>query len=88
MTQLEFMIRTGYTPSAEEFGQIHDEYCNSPFNKDEFCKVWAHNNAHRYKSPVVHRYLTEEQTAKAVMDFTWRNSNFRVVGRTTIYWYD
>lgn len=41
MTQQEFMVRTGYTPkSEEEFWTIHNEYVNSPFNKDEFCKVW------------------------------------------------
>lgn len=88
MTQQEFMVRTGYTPSTEEFTQIHDEYNNSTLNMNEFCKVWKHTNAHRYVSPVVHTYRTEEETAMAVMDFVWRNSNFRVVGRTTIYWYD
>ena len=46
MTQQEFMVRTGYTPSTdEEFWAIHDEYCNSPYNMDEFCKNWAHKNA-------------------------------------------
>ena len=41
MTQQEFTARTGYTPKTEdEFWSIHDEYCNSSFNKDEFCKNW------------------------------------------------
>lgn len=47
MTQQEFTARTGYTPQCEEeFWAIHDEYVNSPFNKDEFCKVWLRNFLH------------------------------------------
>lgn len=89
MTQQEFMVRTGYTPSTnDEFWAIHDEYCNSPFGKDEFCKNWAHKNAHKFKSPVVKQYATEAETEAAVIEFTAKNANFRVIGRKTIYWYD
>ncbi len=89
MTQQEFMVRTGCNPSTtDEFWAIHNEYVNSPFSKDEFCKNWAHQNAHKFKSPVMKNCATEEETAKAVAMFTAKNANFRVVGRKTIYWYD
>lgn len=83
------MVRTGYTPSTtDEFWAIHNEYVNSSFSKDEFCKNWAHKNAHRFKNPVILQYDTEEETEDAVIKFALKNYNFRVVGRKTIYWYD
>ena len=89
MTQQEFMVRTGYTPSTdEEFWAIHDEYCNSPYNMDEFCKNWAHKNARKFKTPVVKKYATEAETEKAVLEFIDKNANFCAIGRTTILWWN
>lgn len=37
----EFIDRTGYTPTSEEYHYIEESYYDSPLpNKDEFCKQW------------------------------------------------
>ena len=36
----EFVERTGYKPSYEEYREIEREYSESPLQKDEFCKKW------------------------------------------------
>lgn len=85
MTQQEFMVRTGYTPSTEdEFWAIHDEYVNSPFNKDEFCKVWKRKHAPEYRKPCVMNFATEAETEQKVIELTMKNRVFRVTGRKQI----
>ena len=36
----EFIDRTNYTPSADEYYHIEKAYYDFPGNKDEFCKWW------------------------------------------------
>ena len=36
----EFIDRTGYEPSMEEYHHIEESYYDFPGNKDEFCKQW------------------------------------------------
>lgn len=40
MMMSEFIERTGYQPSAEEYSFIEDSYYEFNGNKDEFCKWW------------------------------------------------
>lgn len=85
MTQQEFTARIGYTPKTEdEFWSIHDEYCNSSFNKDEFCKNWKRIHAPEYRQPCVMNFATEAETEQKVVELTMKNRVFRVTGRTQI----
>lgn len=40
MMMSEFIERTGYEPSNEEYHYIEESYYEFPGNKDEFCKQW------------------------------------------------
>lgn len=40
MMMSEFIERTGYEPSYEEYHYIEESYYEFPGNKDEFCKQW------------------------------------------------
>lgn len=43
MMMSEFIDRTGFEPTAEEYNRIEDDYYNFDGNKDEFCKSWKKN---------------------------------------------
>lgn len=45
MMKSEFIERTGYEPSAEEYHYIEESYYEFPGNKDEFCKQWKKDKA-------------------------------------------
>lgn len=40
MMRSEFIERTGYNPSSEEYEIIEEAYYNFPGDKNEFCKWW------------------------------------------------
>lgn len=40
MMMSEFIERTGYEPTYEEYHYIEESYYEFPGNKDEFCKQW------------------------------------------------
>lgn len=40
MMMSEFIERTGYQPSSEEYAQIEESYYTFPGDKDEFCTQW------------------------------------------------
>lgn len=44
MMMSEFIDRTGYQPSSEEYHYIEDSYYEFDGNKDEFCKQWLKDN--------------------------------------------
>ena len=85
MTQQEFMVRTGYTPkSEEEFWTIHDEYVNSPFSKDEFCKAWKHHHARELSNGFERTFATEAECEEFVIECEMRNCVFSVTGRKSV----
>ena len=43
MMMSEFIERTGFEPTAEEYRQIEDEYMGCDVDKDKFCKDWKKN---------------------------------------------
>lgn len=45
MTQQEFSERTKIVLSSESFEKMHEDYCNSPWNKDKYCQLWCEVNA-------------------------------------------
>ena len=40
----EFIDRTGYRPTAEEYAEIENEYNNFKGDKDAFCRAWKRVN--------------------------------------------
>ena len=40
----EFIARTGYQPTADEYAEIENEYNNFNGDKDKFCRAWKRAN--------------------------------------------
>lgn len=40
MMQSEFIERTKFEPTAEEYAEIENEYMGTDLDKDAFCKMW------------------------------------------------
>lgn len=47
MMKSEFMERTGFEPTDEEYKEIEEEYYHFDGNKDEFCREWVKQNGIR-----------------------------------------
>lgn len=43
MMKSEFIERTGFEPTAEEYEVIEEEYMGCDIDKDQFCKEWKKN---------------------------------------------
>ena len=43
----EFIDRTGYRPTAEEYADIEEAYYVFDGNKDAYCKAWVKANPHK-----------------------------------------
>ena len=43
----EFIDRTGYRPTAEEYADIEEAYYVFNGNKDAFCRAWSKANPHK-----------------------------------------
>lgn len=43
MMRSEFIERTGFEPTADEYAQINQEYMGCDIDKDQFCKEWKKN---------------------------------------------
>lgn len=43
MMKSEFIERTGFEPTADEYEQIEQEYMGTDIDKDLFCKQWIKN---------------------------------------------
>lgn len=48
MMMSEFIDRTGYEPTYEEYSLIEESYYNFGGNKDEFCKQWLKDKRNGY----------------------------------------
>ena len=44
MLKLEFIQRTNFFPTEEEFQEIHDLYMSTELDKDSFCRQWKNKN--------------------------------------------
>ena len=77
----EFIERTGYQPTAEEYETIERAYMRFVGNKDEFCREWCKKNADlagqldriRKKQEYVSRQ--EEKTIARVQKYIWKRTN-------------
>lgn len=77
----EFIDRTGYQPTAEEYAEIEHIYMRFSGDKDEFCKRWAKMNP--YKAGMLdrirkkHEYISgqQERTISRVQKHIWKRTN-------------
>ena len=63
MTKQEFFERTGVEVSDNEFWALHETYCFSELDKDEFCKMWCKMNPRRVKNAKVERMIQQKEAA-------------------------
>lgn len=61
MTQQEFFNRTGVEVSNDEFWALHETYCFSELDQDEFCKMWCKMNPMRVKKAKVERKAKQRE---------------------------
>lgn len=61
MTKQEFFERTGVEVSDNEFWALHETYCFSELDKDEFCKIWCKMNSRRVKNAKVERMIQQRE---------------------------
>lgn len=47
MMMSEFIERTGFEPTYEEYDEIEEAYYNFSGNKDEFCKQFVENGGEK-----------------------------------------
>lgn len=43
----EFIDRTGYQPTADEYAEIEQAYYEYDGDKDKFCRAWSKANPHK-----------------------------------------
>lgn len=66
MMKHEFIERTGYTPTDEEYHYIEESYYEAETcSKDEFCKQWLKDNASgKWSMELRFRKMLDEQKAE------------------------
>ena len=62
----EFIDRTGYQPSAEEYAEIEQAYYVFDGDKDAFCRAWCKANPH--KAGTLWAAIKEQQRLGKVFD--------------------
>ena len=66
MMMQEFVARTGFTPTAEEYAQIEQQYYDFDGDKDAFCKAFnvkAFTEGRRQKIESLKSDMAEAQKA-------------------------
>lgn len=77
----EFIDRTGYQPTADEYAEIERAYYNFDGNKDEFCELWCKKNAElagqidRLRKKREYVNAQEEKTIERVQRYIWKRTN-------------
>lgn len=62
----EFIDRTGYQPTAEEYAEIERAYYEYDGDKDKFCRAWSKANPH--KAGKLWAAIKEQQRLGKVFD--------------------
>lgn len=63
MMRSEFIERTGFDPTADEYAEIESQYMESDLDKDKFCAKWKRDgNIARYANQ--RRHLMEDLVQK------------------------
>ena len=63
MMRSEFIERTGFDPTADEYAEIEAQYMESDLDKDKFCAKWVKGgNIARYANQ--RRYIMEDLVQK------------------------
>lgn len=83
MMRSEFIERTGFDPTAEEYAEIEAQYMESDLDKDKFCAKWKRDggiiryaNARRNRAEELERTLTSvNKNLKVMTDSRNYNQN-------------
>lgn len=62
----EFIDRTGYQPTAEEYAAIEKEYYHFKGDKDQFCRAWC--KANTTKAGTLWAAIKEQERLSKVFD--------------------
>ena len=62
----EFIDRTGYQPTAEEYAEIEQAYNHFHGDKDQFCRAWSKANPH--KAGTLWAAIKEQERLSKVFD--------------------
>lgn len=62
----EFIDRTGYQPTAEEYAAIENEYYHFKGDKDKFCRAWC--KANPTKAGTLWAAIKEQERLSKVFD--------------------
>lgn len=77
----EFVDRTGYQPTAEEYAEIEKSYMRFAGDKDEFCALWCRKNPDkagqldRIRKKQEYVSSQEEKTIARVQKYIWKRTN-------------
>lgn len=77
----EFIDRTGYQPTAEEYETIERAYMRFAGDKDEFCREWCKKNADlagqldRIRKKQAYVSEQEDKTIARVQRHIWKRTN-------------
>lgn len=62
----EFIDRTGYQPTADEYAEIEEAYNVFDGDKDAYCKAWSKANPH--KAGTLWKAIKEQERISKVFD--------------------
>lgn len=69
MTYTEFVQRTGYYPTDEQFAEINKAYMEGDEDKDDFCRYWkTHNGIMRSSKETAAKISTLERKLHQIQD--------------------
>lgn len=75
MLQSEFIERTHYYPTGEEYRRIEEEYNAFEGDKDAYCKMWKRKHLESASQRAVHKVLSlEMENAKLRNDIEKLNN--------------
>ena len=75
----EFIDRTGYQPSADEYADIEQAYYMFDGDKDAFCRAWIRLN--RHKAGTLWNAIKEQERQRKVFD----SLVYQIVRKRVVY---
>lgn len=82
----EFIDRTGYRPSAEEYADIEQAYYVFDGDKDVYCRAWCKANPH--KAGKLREAIKEQERLSKVFDRVCKYVRKVTCKETDRWWYD
>lgn len=77
----EFIERTGYQPTADEYQAIENDYMRFEMDKDRYCRIWCKKHPDltgkldRIRKKQEYVSAQEEKTIARVQKYIWKRTN-------------